>query len=874
MPLVPGIRLGPYEILAPLGAGGMGEVYRARDARLGREVAIKVLPQHYVSSPQVRARFEREARTVSSLNHPHICVLYDIGREGDTDYLVMELVTGETVANRIAKGALSTAEVLNLGAQIAHALDSAHRAGVVHRDLKPGNVMLTRAGVKLMDFGLALEAPQAGDRPGGLSAATLTQSPAAGNPITAEGTLVGTLPYMAPEQLEGKEADSRSDLWALGCMLYEMASGTRAFDSKSNAGLIAAILKEEPRPLPELAPLSPPALAHVIERCLAKDPAARWQSAGDVARELEWISRSDSRVGAVAKEPTRRRQVLWRLFALAAGIVVLIGAVFLLLPTGPLQLNPDMRTRTVDLPLRDISYPGLSQDGRWIALPARDERGVSGLYYMNASGGEVRLIAVDSSGVVGYADISPDGGQVVYSVLKNPIASEVRLVSALGGPVRTLARSGVVPRWSPDGKRIGYVVNFWNSPTGQREFWTVRPDGSERTLVFAESTFGGSLSFAWSPDGTRIAWVRNFDRSSSSEIMIRDLATGRERQLTHDGKQIDEVVWTPQGEIVFSSNRAGAENLWIMRASGGPPTQITRGAGPDAGIRVSADGRTLLYLLQQPLESIGWWNVISGDNGRVIHEGQQYGMPCPPSPDGRSIVVPTRDPDPLTKTQALVILNRDGSGRRILVPSESGAIGFCWSPDGQQLAWFRAIAEGTASLHLVDVGTGETRASVTLHTRDTPRWLAWPRTDTLLIMDKHGSFQYSISTNQASTRTARQIFQLPPRGPGWIVMLDRRQGYSQGNLFLRFADGSPDRRLMPTSWIWGDFSGEDFLTCWPESLGPSRIDLPSGRITPLAHVPPEVRRSMMLYPTPDGRVIYWVDQRTDSKLVLVENFRK
>ena len=221
MPLTPGTRLGPYEIVAPLGAGGMGEVYRARDSRLGREVAVKVLPASLSSSPESRARFEREAKTVSSLNHAHICTLFDVGREGETDFLVMELIEGETLAGRIARGALPTAEVLRLGGQVADALDRAHKAGVIHRDLKPGNVMLTKSGAKLMDFGLARATGLAGPGTGsGVTAAALTQSPTVAAPLTAEGTIVGTFQYMSPEQLEGREADARSDLWALGCVLY------------------------------------------------------------------------------------------------------------------------------------------------------------------------------------------------------------------------------------------------------------------------------------------------------------------------------------------------------------------------------------------------------------------------------------------------------------------------------------------------------------------------------------------------------------------------------------------------------------------------------------------------------------------------------
>ncbi len=217
MALSPGTRLGPYEIVAPLGAGGMGEVYHARDTRLGRDVAVKVLPQHLSSNPEIRARFDREAKTISSLNHPHICTLHDVGREGDTDFLVMELIEGKTLAARLMKGALPLADVLKLGAQIADALDRAHRAGVIHRDLKPGNVMLTKSGAKLMDFGLARATGMAGPAAGsGVAMATATHSPTMAAPLTAEGTILGTFQYMEPEHLEGSEAYARRDQWALG----------------------------------------------------------------------------------------------------------------------------------------------------------------------------------------------------------------------------------------------------------------------------------------------------------------------------------------------------------------------------------------------------------------------------------------------------------------------------------------------------------------------------------------------------------------------------------------------------------------------------------------------------------------------------------
>ena len=282
--LTSGSRLGPYEIMAPIGAGGMGEVWKAQDTRLGRTVAIKVLPAHLSANAEVRARFEREARAISQLSHPNICSLHDIGRQEDIDYLVMEYLEGETLAARLAKGPLPTTEVLRHGVEIANALDCAHRSGIVHRDLKPGNIMITKAGAKLMDFGLARTiAPPS-------SAGALSESPTASRPLTAKGTIVGTFQYMAPEQLEGKEADARTDLWALGCVLYEMATGKRAFEGTSQASLIAAILKEQPRSVSELQPLTPPALERMTKRCLEKDPDQRFQSAKDLAFDLESVT--------------------------------------------------------------------------------------------------------------------------------------------------------------------------------------------------------------------------------------------------------------------------------------------------------------------------------------------------------------------------------------------------------------------------------------------------------------------------------------------------------------------------------------------------------------------------------------------------------
>ena len=300
MSLTTGSSLGPYEIVSPIGAGGMGEVFLARDTRLDRSVAIKVLNREFADNPQLKQRFDREAKTISQLNHPHICTLFDVGHDGGISFLVMELLEGETLADRLARGPLPLSEVVKFGAQIAEALDRAHRAVIVHRDLKPGNVMMTRNGAKLLDFGLAKPVASATSA----SATRATEQ----KPLTQEGTIVGTFQYMAPEQLEGVEADARTDIFALGALLYEMATGNRAFQGKTRTSLIAAIVSADPPALSQVQPLTPPALEHVIKKCLAKDPDERWQSAHDVAAELRWISEAGSQAGVAAPLTTKRKK--------------------------------------------------------------------------------------------------------------------------------------------------------------------------------------------------------------------------------------------------------------------------------------------------------------------------------------------------------------------------------------------------------------------------------------------------------------------------------------------------------------------------------------------------------------------------------------
>ena len=309
MPLASGTTLGPYTIEAPLGAGGMGEVYRARDTRLDRTVAIKVLPEHVAADPDLKQRFEREAKTVAALSHPHICPVFDVGEQDGVNFLVMEHLEGETLAQRLEKGALPLDQALQIAIEIADALDKAHRQGIVHRDLKPGNIMLTKAGAKLLDFGLAkLQPAQQG---GALSA--LPTHPA---DLTQAGSILGTFQYMAPEQLEGREADARTDIFAFGTVVYEMVAGEKAFNGKSQASLIAAILEHEPRPLSARQAMTPPSFDHLVKKCLAKDPEERWQHSHDVLTELEWTTEMDTQA-VLHQEAPKRFRMGWGLAAMS-----------------------------------------------------------------------------------------------------------------------------------------------------------------------------------------------------------------------------------------------------------------------------------------------------------------------------------------------------------------------------------------------------------------------------------------------------------------------------------------------------------------------------------------------------------------------------
>src|SRR5580692_997746 len=415
MPLDPGTKLGPYEILAPLGAGGMGEVYRARDTRLERAVAIKILPAHLSADPARKMRFEREAKTVSALNHPNICSLFDVGSQDGIDFLVMECIEGESLADRLAKGPLPVEQVLKIGTEIADALDKAHRSGVVHRDLKPGNIMLTKTGAKLLDFGLAKPTTT----PAG--AVTVTNV-AANSPVTEQGIIVGTFQYMSPEQVEGKELDGRSDIFSLGAVLYEMLTGKRAFEGKNQLSVASAILEKEPEPISTSKPLTPPALNFAVKKCLAKAPDERWQSASDLASDLKWIAESSSQAVGVSKTggslPSSRTGWTTAGIALAALFVGIMVAYFWRPVPGGRVIRSSI------LPPENFSF-GESANS-WAATA-----------------------------------VSPDGSRIVVGVIGQASREMlyVRPLDALTGQILAGTEGATFPFWSPDGRSIGFFAD-------------------------------------------------------------------------------------------------------------------------------------------------------------------------------------------------------------------------------------------------------------------------------------------------------------------------------------------------------------------------------------------------------------------------------
>ena len=674
MPLAAGTRLGPYEIGVPLGAGGMGEVYRARDTRLDRNVAVKILPAQFSSDPIRKQRFEREAKTISSFNHPHICVLHDIGSQDGIDYLVMECVEGETLAKRLEKGPLPLDQVLKFGAQIADALDKAHRSGVVHRDLKPGNIMLTPTGVKLLDFGLAKPASPLA------SLVTLTATKQE-SPVTEQGTIVGTFQYMSPEQMEGKDLDGRSDIFSLGAVLYEMLTGQRAFPGKSQLSVASAILEKEPVPISSIKPLTPPALDFAIKKSIAKLPEERWQSASDLAGQLRWAAEIGSQAAVSSRGPANSKIGLWTGWTLAA--ISLLAGIALTAALWKRTPPPVQMVRSSLLPPPNSSFLpynfALSPDGSRLAFVALGPDGKTTLWIRALSGSNAQQLngtegasapfwSPDSRRLGFFADLrlktvdvatsavqvlcdsyfayggtwNRDGTIVFGPTLRGPL----QRVSAAGGtpaPVTRIMRQGSIQtdRWPfflPDAKHFLYSADWISSDPQGHGIYVGSLDAAQGKLIFPE--LRGNVLFA----SGHLLYVRGRILLAQPFDPNRLETTGPAIPLT--GEELEERT-----------------SFWIF------------------GFSASQNGALVFQPAADSASRLVWYD----QNGKELGQLPQVGYKDPDlSPDGRFLVVSSDDEHNGKHFLRIVDLQRGTSTRLTDGGSENYPL---WSRDGKRIAY-------------------------------------------------------------------------------------------------------------------------------------------------------------------------------------------
>jgi eukaryotic-like serine/threonine-protein kinase len=710
MPLSIGTKLGPYEIQAAIGAGGMGEVYRARDTRLDRTVAIKILPAMLAETDESRARFEREARAVSSLSHPHICMLYDIGRQNGISFLVMEYLEGETLARRLERGALPVGELLRIGIEIADALNKSHRQGIVHRDLKPGNIMLTKSGAKLLDFGLAKTvAPLAGDISSSPTASQpLGRSPS-GQALTREGSIVGTFQYMSPEQLEGKEADERSDIFSFGAVLYEMSTGKKAFEGKSQASLIAAILEHEPAPLSEVRPTAPAALDRIIRTCLAKNPEDRFQSAHDLKLQLEWIRAGGSQGSSSAapavtlpNRPTRRRWIA--IVGGALGIALVAGFVAMHFAAPPAPDAPTMR----------------------FTIPAPENSGYGSSLAISPNG---RLLAF----------VATEGGKELLWI---------RPLDSLEGHALNGTAGASLPFWSPDSSAIGF---FAENKIKKIDLST----GAIEELCDATDSRGGAWgadgTILYGPDSRSAMWGCSAGKRSPVALTALDRSKAETSHrwpwFLPDGRHFLYFARTGGKPIdsVYAASLDSPERKFILEASSGVAyvapgyllfvrgrtlfaqafdarklelrgeavpiaegVEPTGEVGPSAYGPFSASGNGVLVYRTgaNDLSQLTWFDRHGKALGTLGPPGRYDQLA--PSPDGKRLALERTDPSLSTSDIYLVELSTGAFSRFTFDPaSESNP---AWSPDGKRIA-FSANRTGEYNIYWKpsDGASGEER---------------------------------------------------------------------------------------------------------------------------------------------------------------------
>jgi Tol biopolymer transport system component len=755
MKVTTGSRLGPYEILAPIGAGGMGEVYKARDTRLDRSVAIKILPPEFAGNVQLKLRFEREAKTISQLTHPNICTLFDIGNEQGVEYLVMELLDGESLADRIARGSIPMRDVLRYGREVAIALDRAHRAGVVHRDLKPANVMITKTGAKLLDFGLA----KGGTIQISPDGATQQKS------LTQEGTILGTFQYMAPEQLEGIEADARTDIFALGAVLYEMATGRRAFDGKTKTSLIAAIVGGEPKPIRELQPLTPPAFEHVVTKCLAKDPDHRWQSASDIASELEWIG-GISTVEQRAIEGVKRkgrRVALIAVLVLAIVAAAVVASMFLRKPAAetPMVLAIAMPQHR---PFDAFGQAVLSPDGSTIVFVAD----MVGPTLSAISPPSLWLRAIDRSeprplpGTQGALQPfwSPDGTSIGFFA-----DGKLKRIAVSGGPAQIIADAPASygGSWNRDG-----VIIFCD---GERPVYRVDAKGGTPRAV-TRMTPKKEEAHRWPvflPDGDHFIFLGDAPRTEEHHLKVGSLRDGSSRDLI---QAVTNAQYVEPGQLLYV--RAGALlaqafDTKTLTLSGEPRVIAEDVLENDSNhhfeFSASPNGR-LIYRSGNPDSQLIWLDRAGKPLG-TIGAPRRIGFVLRISPDQQHVIAELNDADGRSDDVWIFDATRSVVSRFTFDPAADRAP--VWSPDGAKVA-FSSMRTGLGNLYVAETATPANVQKLSAN-EDLVEPTCWSRDGELILADYYRTsgvdiVMFSSRTGQAkpyiSTRFRESSAALSP----------------------------------------------------------------------------------------------------------------
>ncbi len=710
-PRLIGSRFGPYEITARLGAGGMGEVYRATDLRLGREVAIKVLPQAVAGDPERLARFAREAKVLAALNHPGIAAIYGLEEGGSTRALVMELVEGPTLAERLERGPLPLEEAIEVALQVAQALEAAHEKGIVHRDLKPANVKLAPGGrVKVLDFGLAKAAMPDID---GLSPTQLAHSPTVTYSPTAAGVILGTAAYMSPEQAKGKPVDHRADIWAFGAFVWECLTGRRLFAGDSLTETLAAVMRDEPD-LAALPTATPRALRELIAHCLVEDPRHRLQAIGDVRVVLEEVLTGPREETVAAELGPRGGTPLVR-WASAAALGVAAGALAgWFAARSAIHPSPDLTTplrptfrQLTKVPGGEL-WPSLAPDGESLVF-GKEDGGDFDIFFQRVDGHNAINLTPDCDRNDREPAFSPDGRTIAFR--SECGGGGIFVMGATGEALRRVTDFGYTPAWSPDGRRLAVASELFNLPTsrvGESRLSIVDvASGETRALT---DRFD-AVSPAWSPDGRRIAFW-----GLRTDTFQRDLwtiaADGSESSperpvaLTDDPAVDWAPVWSPAGDsLYFASSRGGTFNIWrlpVDPASGAPrgaPEPVTVPSSWAGPFSVARDGRRFAFvdrnaetvLLRAPLDAPR--RRLTGPPARVIGGSFEF-LNQQLSPDGERIVFANED-----QPQHLHLVRADGSGYRQLTEGPDRNRQASWSPDGRRLAF--QTSRGDSSLAVI-----------------------------------------------------------------------------------------------------------------------------------------------------------------------------